>query len=104
MLAVVFERVALGLKNVAATAVPHTSPILVGPTQHERKVRLPRPQYFLEWPFEESLTVEPVVVIAEAVDAVTSGKRRLRFASLGKSQVVEAQIPGEVWLVVPTKP
>ena len=52
-------------------------------------------------PLEEALAVEPVVVVAEAVDAVRSGEVACLLPRyLGQPQVVEAEVGGHVRLIV----
>ena len=55
---------------------------------------------FVEWTLEQAMSAEPVVVVAEAVDAVTSRERCLLGARLRHPQVVEAQIRGQARLFV----
>src|SRR5262245_18840819 len=86
-----------------AQAVPLPRPFLVGPAQAERKVGLAGFQNFLKWTLQQAAAVEPVVVIAEAVDSVFAGQVGLSLPRLWQSQVVEAQIGRQVRLVVPPK-
>src|SRR5204863_6098762 len=52
---------------------------------------------------EEERAVEPVVVVAEAMDPVRARQSRLVVAGLPAPQVVEAQIGGKMRLMVARK-
>jgi hypothetical protein len=54
----------------------------------------------LQRTLEELPATEPVVVVAEAVDAILSGESGLRFAHLWDAQVVEAEISRQMGLVM----
>src|SRR5258705_14021403 len=50
---------------------------------------------------QEPLSVEPVIVVAEPVDAITLRQRSLLLHDLVDTQIVEAKIGGRMWLVMP---
>src|SRR5579871_6292384 len=85
-------------------SVPAARPVLVGPAEHEWKVRLTRTKHLVEGSFEEPPSVEPVVVVTKAIDAVFLGQFCLCRAGLWETQVVEAEVGWKVRLVVVTKP
>ncbi len=86
-------------------AVPDAAPGFVGPAQAEREIRFARREHFGERPFEHAFAVaEPVVVIAEALDAVLPRKVSLRLAGFRHAQIVESQIGRHVGLVMPREP
>ena len=97
---VVLPAVPLRLQDILVAAVPPARPRLVRPAEAEREVGLARGQHLGERPLEESLPVEPVVVVAEAVYPVLAGELGLRLARLGQPKIVEAQVCGNVRLVV----
>ena len=66
---VVLCAVGLRLEQIVVPAVPATRPRVVGPAEREREVGLARGQHLVERPVQQPLPVEPVVVVAEAVDA-----------------------------------
>src|SRR4029079_11271076 len=80
--------------------VPDSCPRLVGPAQTEGKVRLARGKHFVEWPLDDALASEPVVVIAERLDAVLPCELGLGDAGLRQTQVVEAEVRRDVRLVM----
>ena len=87
-------------ENVPALGVPVAGPFLVCPAEGERKVGVARAEHFLEWAFQKSPTVEPVVVVDESMDTVLTGKRGLLLAYLGHPQVVETELSGQMGLVM----
>ena len=81
-------------------AVPAARPVLVRPAHAERKIGLAGLQHFVERPLEQPPAVEPVVVVAKAVDAVFAREIRLRDPRLRNAQVVEPEIGGKMRLIV----
>ena len=97
---VVLVGVALLHQHLALAAVPGAAPVLVGPGQAVGEVRLAAGADLLDRALQQPVAVEPVVVVAEAADAVLPRQRRLRGARLGQAQVVEAELARQVRLVM----
>ena len=97
---IVLCAVALRLEKVVLPAVPAAGPGLVCPAEGEGEVGLSRGEHLVEGPVEEALPVEPVVVVAEAVDARITRKLRLPLSRFRKPQVIEAEVRRDVWLIV----
>ena len=85
--------VGLAHENVRFAAVPPSRPILVGPHQAEGQPHVPG-QSVLDWPLQELLAGEPVVVVHEAFDPGTLGERRLAGDRIRHTQVIETQVAG----------
>lgn len=100
---VIGVRVPLLDQRLAAAAIPCPGPRLVRPAEEKRQRRLTPCKNLVEWLLEHSPTVEPVVVVAERLDAVGRRHVGLGLPGLGHSQVVEAEIGGDQWLPVATK-
>src|ERR1051326_3186081 len=100
---VIGHRIALFDEERLGAVVPISRPVMVGPAQAEGKVGAARAQDLVDGQFEESFTVQPVMVVAKAVDAVTSCEARLLLADLGDTQVIEAHVRRQVWLPVAGK-
>ena len=81
-------------------AVPDAAPCLVRPAEAEREVGLAAGKDLRKWPVEELPPGEPVVPVAERCDAVLPGEICLGASDLGHPQVVEAEVGGQVRLVV----
>ncbi len=90
----------LGHQHLAAAGVPVACPFLVGPAEGEGEVGGPGSEHLVEGPLEESLPVEPVVVVDEARDAVFGRQGGLGLANLGHPQVVVAEFARYVRLEV----
>ena len=73
---VVVRRVLLRDQDLVASAVPAPGPVLVGPAEAEREVGLAGRQHLVERALEQPPAAEPVVVVAEAVDAVARAPAR----------------------------
>ena len=104
MAAVVVHAVPLLEENFLVLAVPAARPVLVRPAEAEGKVGLAARQHLVEGPLEDAPAAEPVVVIAEPVNQVVGRERRLRGAHLREAQVVEAELPRQMRLVMPREP
>ena len=89
---VAFGRVPLFEEHLAVEAVPGPRPVLVGPTEAERKVRAAARQQSLHRLLEDPPAVEPIVVEAEAVDAVPAGQFGLPLEHGLVGQVVVADV------------
>src|SRR5882724_6963161 len=79
---------------------PAPRPTLIRPTQTERKIRLSRAQYFVEWPPQQPSALEPVVVVAESRNPMGPCQLSLGFPRFGYSQIIKSQISRQMWLVV----
>ncbi len=97
---VVVARGILRDQDFAIGAVPAPRPVLVGPAEAIREIRAARFPHFLHRTLEQALAGEPVVVVAEPVNAAGAGKCRLLFSRFGDPQVVEPQVGGQVRLVM----
>ena len=69
MRGIVFCTVALRLEKIVLPAVPAAGPRIVCPGEGEGEGGLSRGEHLVEGPVQEALPMEPVVVVAEAVDA-----------------------------------
>src|ERR1043166_6619757 len=97
---VFFIRMSLFDEDHFAAPVPLPRPVLVGPAEAERKVRRSGREHFLERALEKAPALKPIMVIAEAVNAVFSGEPGLRFTNLAKAKVVNTKISRQVGLIV----
>src|SRR5512146_2200575 len=100
---VALSRVRLLDQNTVRRAVPYAGPGFVGPAEAERKVRLSGCQHLIERALEEASTSEPVVVVAEAFDAVFPRQCRLCRARLRETEIVEPEVGRNVRLIVTSK-
>src|ERR1700722_1670562 len=104
MLEVVLDaRVGLLDKHPVRRPVPDTRPGLVRPRDTKWKIRSARRKYLVEWTLEQSPSREPVVPVAEPRDSMTLREIGLCFSHLPNPQIVEAELPGQMWLHVPTE-
>jgi hypothetical protein len=97
-------RIGLLYQYLPFRPVPPASPWFIGPTQTKWQVGCPGPQNFVEWPFEQSPALEPIVIIAKAVHPILLCHIRLSFPGLWQAQVVKAKISRQVRLVMSAKP
>ena len=82
-------------------AVPDAGPRLVGPAEAERDRRLAAGQHLGEGRLQDPATAaEPVVPVAERLDAVLLRQRGLGLSGLRQPQVVEAEVRGQRGLPV----
>ena len=79
VLEVVLLAVGLRLEDVLFPSVPATRPRLVRPAEAEREVGLAGREHLVERPLEQPLPAEPVVVVAERLDAGLARERGLRL-------------------------
>ena len=93
--------VALLHQHVAVQPVPSARPVLVRPAHAEGKVRRAARDHVLERALEQAPAVEPVEVVAEAVQAVRARERGLGVGDARVRQVVVAERPGHAGLLVP---
>ena len=77
------------------------APTVVGPAEAEGEVGLAGGQHLVEGALQQLLAVaEPVVIVAEALNAGLAGQRCLLLAHLRQAQVVEAQVGRDARLVM----
>ena len=74
---------------------------MIGPGETERKIGLTRGNDLVEWSFKQHFSIAaPVMPIGKALYACFTSQLCLFFAHLGHTQVVEAQVGRDAWLVV----
>ena len=73
----VFKRILLRDEHILLTTVPPPRPVLVGPADAKGKIGLPRVEDGVERMLEQTLSVEPIMVITEAVNAMFARQRGL---------------------------
>ena len=82
---------------------PCPGPRLVGPRQAERKVWFPAAEHLVERPAEQTVSLKPVVPVAERLDAMSAGEIRLPPSGVRQSKVVKAEGARNSRLPVATK-
>jgi hypothetical protein len=92
MCKIVFGAVVLFEQDLLRATVPDASPVFIGPTEAERKLRFTRRKNLREGAFENAASVKPVVVIAETMDPILSGEFGLGFPYVGQPEVIETKI------------
>ncbi len=97
---IVGEGVVLGYQNFLILTVPAAGPVFVGPAEAEGEIGLARAEDLCDRALKQLLTAEPIVVIAEAINAVKASEIGLLLADFRKAQIVVAEICGEMGLVV----
>lgn len=76
-------------------------PVVIGPGETERKIGLTRGNDLVEWSFKQHFSIAaPVMPIGKALYACFTSQLCLFFAHLGHTQVVEAQVGRDAWLMV----
>ena len=80
MLPVVLLGVALLDKDILIQSIPDSRPILVSPAEAEGEIRLSRSQHLIERTTQKAPAVEPVAVVAKAMDAILPCQVRLGLA------------------------
>ncbi len=93
-------RVTLAHQHFVVAPVPAPRPVLVGPADAERKIGFAAREHFGEGSLEQLPAAEPVIVVAERVDAVRTREHRLRLAYAGIREIVIAELTGHVGLPV----
>jgi len=77
---------------------------MIGPAQAERKIGTPGVKDLIEGPLKKNTpTTEPIMVIAEALNAVLAGHFCLIKARLFQAQIIEPQIRGNTRLIMPSE-
>ena len=94
-------RVLLRHQDRVVAAVPAPRPVLVRPADAKREIGFAAAVHLVERTLEQAASVEPVVVVTEAMDTVAARERGLLDARFGNAQVVEAEIRWKMGLVVP---
>ena len=79
---VILGAVALRQQDLVFGRVPTATPVLVGPREAERNVRGSVLDHVVDDATEWTLTFEPVVVVTEGVDAMSSGRSSLGLSDL----------------------
>ena len=95
--------VVLRQQHFARGTVPAARPVFVGPADAEGEGAGAAVHQILQRAVQDAAALEPVVVIAEAVDAVAAGQFELRIGGVGQAQVVVAQAGGPARLQVAFK-
>src|SRR6185436_19940042 len=90
-----FGRVLEGHQHFAGHSIPVPPPLLVYPADTEEKRSASSLDEIVQRPVEKAASVEPVVVVAERVDAVSSRQLELLIRRIGKAQIVVAE---RAWL------
>ena len=103
MVQIVFRAVCLRHQHLFLAAVPNSCPIVIGPTEAKWKIWRAKLENFVDREFQQPGPAEPVVVIAEAVDAILGRKGSLSSSRLGQPKIIETEIGGQMRLVVSTK-
>src|SRR5215472_2121063 len=83
--------------------MPDSGPRLIGPAETEGKFWLARFEHLVEGALQDSSSREPVVPVAERLDAVGLGHFGLGGTGLGHAEIVEAEVGWDVRLVVTRK-
>src|SRR5690606_16768842 len=79
---------------------PRVGPRLVRPPEAERKVGLAAREHLRARPVQEPSTTEPVVPVAEPLEAGAPGQFGLRAPALGETEVVEPEVGRDPRLTV----
>ena len=83
--------------------VPDAAPGLIRPRETEGEVGLARLEHLGVGALEDAPSGEPVVPVAERLDAVVARQGGLRLSCFGETQVVEAEVSGQMRLLVPAE-
>src|SRR6185503_19993544 len=97
---VVLRRVLLTDQDLVFPPVPPSSPVLIGPAQAERKVDLGMGQELIDRLTEQALSAEPIVVVAEAMNAVKLRQFDRLPLGVEEPQIVEPELVSQVRLEV----
>jgi hypothetical protein len=80
-----------GHQHFTGQSVPASPPFLVHPADAERERAGASLHEIVQRPVEQPAAVEPIVVIAKGIHAVSSGQLELLIHGLGQSQIVIAE-------------
>ena len=72
--------------------MPDAGPALVRPAQAEREIGLTAVEHLAKRALQHAATGEPIMVVAEPLDAMLAGEIGLRGTRLGDPQIVEAEV------------
>src|SRR6188472_4069099 len=100
---IVFARVGLLKQDLLFLPCPAAGPGLVCPADTEREIRATGRAYFVQWPVQQPLAVEPVVPVAKPFDPVLPRELGLLFPDFRDPQVVEAEIRRQLGLFMTAK-
>jgi len=98
---VVFLGVGLLDEDLAVVSEPATRPGFIGPVQAEREVGHSAGKHLVNRALEQSTAVEPVVPVAEALDAVALRQLGLGGPRIRQSQIVITHVRGQSRLIMP---
>ena len=100
---IVLRSVFLRNQDLVLSGVPPSRPVLIRPTQTKRHIAPFVLEHIVNGFVQQPLPGEPIVVIAERVDAVGLRQLDLLAANLTKPQVIKAEIRRQVRLIVAFK-
>jgi hypothetical protein len=101
MVDVILPAVRLADQGFTGTSVPGPGPLFIGPAQAKREIRLAGGQNFIKWPLKKTLAVKPVMVIAEAGNAILAGQFSLGNPCLFQAQIIKTKICRQMRLIMP---
>src|SRR4051794_17959378 len=85
----VLRRILLLHQNLVFTSIPSPGPVFVGPTEHEREIRLAGCQHLFRRPLQQAFSVEPIMIVAETLNAILLGQVSLCLSCLRQSEIVK---------------
>ena len=88
-------------QDFLASSVPRPGPLFIGPGKTEREIGFTRFQDRLTGFFKEFSTIEPVMVVAETVDAMLLRQPRLPSPRRWLGQIIVISIKRYRWLGMP---
>src|SRR4051812_22899851 len=100
---VVSSRVRLLDQGPLFRPVPMAAPSVVRPGKAEGEIWFARCDDLIKWPLKQTSPGKPIVPVAERFDAGGASELGLGSPDLRDPQVVEAQVGGEVRLIVARK-
>ena len=94
-----------GVSSEVVALLPRlVCPVVVGPAETEGEIGLSTGEHLVERAFQQLPSIaEPVVVVAETLQPSFACQLCLLLAYFRQAQVVEAQVGGDAWLIVPTE-
>src|SRR6266545_7914599 len=96
-------RIGLLDQDSVRSSMPDSRTCLIRPSEAEGKLWLSRLEHLGEGALEDLSPREPIVPIAEGLDAVSLRHFRLGCSCFRQTEVVEPEVGGHVRLVVPTE-
>lgn len=100
MLEVIRMIVFLPQQYIGIKPIPLSSPVLIRPAKAEGEIWLSRFQYFIKRPFQQSLSVEPIMIVAKPVDTIRLRQPCLRLANFRQAEIIKPEIRGQMWLIM----